>query len=88
MFRMYASNSHSYTHLILALGIVRKPTVWVFITSKYPGIHDIGLATDSWYCARVIVCVGDILGKATSCKVPLQTLRVTVRRTSSRPPSP
>ena len=25
---MYASNSHSYTHLILALGIVREPTVW------------------------------------------------------------
>ena len=44
MFRMYASNSHSYTHLILALGIVREPTIWGFITSKYPGIHDIGLA--------------------------------------------
>ena len=29
---MYASNSHCYTHLILALGIVRKPTVWVIIT--------------------------------------------------------
>ena len=43
MFRMCASNSHSYTHLILAMGIVRKPTVWVFITSKYPGTHDIGL---------------------------------------------
>ena len=43
MFRMYASNSHSYTHLILALGIVREPTVCGFITSKYPGIHDIGL---------------------------------------------
>ena len=43
MFRMYANNSHSYTHLILAMGIVREPTVWVFITSKYPGIHDIGL---------------------------------------------
>ena len=43
MFRMYASISHSYTHLILALGIVREPTVWGFITSKYPGIHDIGL---------------------------------------------
>ena len=28
-------NSHSYTHLILALGIVREPTVWGFITSKY-----------------------------------------------------
>ena len=24
MFRMYASNSHSYTHLILALGIVES----------------------------------------------------------------
>ena len=28
-------NSQSYTHLILALGIVREPTVWGFITSKY-----------------------------------------------------
>ena len=43
MFTMYARNSHSYTRVILALGIVRKPTVWVFITSKYPGTHDIGL---------------------------------------------
>jgi hypothetical protein len=25
---MYASNSHSYTHLILTLGIVREPTIW------------------------------------------------------------
>ena len=38
-------NYHSYTHLIVALGIVREPTVWVFITSKYPGTHDIGLPT-------------------------------------------
>ena len=45
MFRMYACNSHSYTHLILALGIVREPTVWGFNTSEYPGIHDIGLPT-------------------------------------------
>ena len=49
MFRMCASNSHSYTHLILAVGIVRKPTVWVFITSKYPGTHDIGLPSTSTY---------------------------------------
>ena len=41
---MYARNSHSYTHLILALGIVREPTIWAFITVKYPGIHDIGWA--------------------------------------------
>ena len=34
---MYASNFHSYTHLIRALGIVRDPSVWVFITSQYPG---------------------------------------------------
>ena len=45
MLRMYASNSHSYAHSILALGIVREPTVWGFITSQYPGIHDIGLPT-------------------------------------------
>ena len=43
MFRMYASNYHSYTHLIRALGIVREPTVCWFVTSEYPGIHDIGL---------------------------------------------
>ena len=43
---MYASNFHSY--LILALGIVREPTVWGFITSKYPGIHDFGLPTIIW----------------------------------------
>ena len=46
MFRMYASNSHSYTHLILALGIVREPTLWRFIASKYPGTHDNGLPSD------------------------------------------
>ena len=44
---MCASKSHSYTHLILALGIVREPTVWVFITSKYLGTHDIGLPNKS-----------------------------------------
>ena len=37
MFRMCARNSHSCSHLILALGIVREPTVWGFITSQYPG---------------------------------------------------
>ena len=47
MFRMYASNSQSYTHLILALSIVREPTLWVCITSNYPGTHDIGLPTVS-----------------------------------------
>ena len=48
MFRMYANNSHSYTPLIIALGIVRKPTVWGFITSEYPGTHDIGRTIDRW----------------------------------------
>ena len=43
---MYARNSHSYTHLIPALGIVREPTVWGIISSKYPGTHDIGLPTN------------------------------------------
>ena len=41
---MYARNSHTYTRLILALGIVREPTIWGFITSQYPNIHDIGRA--------------------------------------------
>ena len=42
---MYASNSHTYAHLILALGIA---TVWVFITLQYPGIHEIGLPTKAY----------------------------------------
>ena len=45
---------HSYTHLILALGIVREPIVWVFITSKYPGIHDIGLPTKNTFADRTM----------------------------------
>ena len=56
MFRMCASNSHSYTHLILARGIVRKPTVWVFITSKYPGTHDIGLPRNIQYMFEPDCC--------------------------------
>ena len=31
MFKLYASSSHSYTNLILALGIVREPTLWVLL---------------------------------------------------------
>jgi hypothetical protein len=42
MLRMYASNSHTYTHLILAMGIVREPTVWVFHALGHKGV---GLAT-------------------------------------------
>ena len=44
MFRVCARIYHSYTHLILALGIVREPTFWEFITSKYSCTHDIGRA--------------------------------------------
>ena len=47
MFRIYASDYHSYTRLILALGIVKEPTVWGFIFSQYPDIHDISRASDS-----------------------------------------
>ena len=39
---MYAS----YTHLILALGIVESLLHGGFITSQYLGILDIGLAND------------------------------------------
>ena len=49
MFRIYTIHSHSYTHLILALSIVRKPTIWGFITSEYPGIHNIGRAMQITY---------------------------------------
>ena len=50
MFIIYANTFHSYTHLILALCSARKPTVWGFITSKYPGKHDIGLPTHICFC--------------------------------------
>ena len=58
MFRMYASNSHSYTHLILALGIVREPTIWVLITSEYLGIHDIGRANETQIMCNVFMPPG------------------------------
>ena len=67
MFRMYASNSHSYTHLILALGIVREPTVWGFITSKYPGIHDIGLPRNRPF--RKLMLAGYSFGLSRQCLI-------------------
>ena len=51
---MFTSNLHTYTHLILALGIVREPTAWVFMiktqSSQYPGIqwHDSIISRDVW----------------------------------------
>ena len=59
--QMHASNSQSYTHLILALGIVREPTIRVFITSEYPGTHDMGLPTSipaAGYTSPSVVCSG------------------------------
>ena len=47
MIRPCARNYHSYTHLILALGIVRAPTVWGFMTSKYSCTHNIGRTTNT-----------------------------------------
>ena len=58
MFKMYASNSHSYNHLILAVGIVREPAAW-FITSQYHGKHDIGRATMIPVESRVEIFYGD-----------------------------
>ena len=42
---MCTRNYHSFTHLLLALGIVREPTVWEFMTTKYYCAHDIGRAS-------------------------------------------
>ena len=42
----FKDNSHSYTPLPLALGIVIKPMLWLFASSqypippRYPGLHD------------------------------------------------
>ena len=41
MIRVRARNYHINTHLILALGIVREPTVWRFLTSQYSCTRDI-----------------------------------------------
>ena len=38
------ANYYSYTHLIQALGIVRKPTMRDFLKSKYSCTHDIDRA--------------------------------------------
>ena len=62
---MYASNSHSNTRLKLALGIVREPTVWVFITSKYPGTYDIGLPNNMIAFGRTRARVQKKLGQFT-----------------------
>ena len=64
---MYASNYHSYTHLIRALGIVREPTVCWFVTSEYPGIHDIGLPT---VCTEPGVRGGDSAPSAAAALQP------------------
>ena len=42
VFRMHAINTHSYTHLILARGIVRNPTVRVLLLHNllvYMALH-------------------------------------------------
>ena len=57
MFRMYASNSHSYTHLILALGIVRKPTVWYLLLQNI-------LAHMTLACLLMRALVRAVLGPA------------------------
>ena len=36
MFRVRARTYHNYTHLILALGIVREPTVWALLLQNAP----------------------------------------------------
>ena len=53
---MYARIYHRYTHLIPALGIVREPTVWSFITSQYPGIHDMSLPSQGRHRRQTIAC--------------------------------
>ena len=55
MFIMYANNSHTYTHLIIALGIVRNPTIWGLITPKYSCTHDIA--------GLVLTLMGDRAGR-------------------------
>ena len=41
---VYARNYHSYTHLLLALGIIREPKIWWLIKSKYLAVLLTGVA--------------------------------------------
>ena len=54
MFRVCARNYHSYTHIIIALGIVREPTVWGFMTSKYSCTYDIALPASKYTVASAV----------------------------------
>ena len=78
---MYASNSHSYTHLILALGIVREPTVWVFITSNILAhmtlawLHLSGILVRH-YSLKCIHLKLSISGLLTLTSIPLTRTRV------------
>ena len=54
---MYASNSHSYTHLILVLGIGREPTVWGFITSKYSYTNENDPVIDCLAGQKRVLCL-------------------------------
>ena len=49
MSRVCARNNHSYTRLILALGIVRYPAAWGFMTSEYSCTRNIGRAIQYIY---------------------------------------
>ena len=78
---MCARNYHSYTHLILALCIVREPTVWGFMTSTSSStqMSDVGRAAPRpgplgargapvYSCPQPTFAVGegDRLGRAPS----------------------
>ena len=49
---MCASNSHRYTHLILALGIIGEPTVWGYIIlHSILAYNDIDRRAGKYECA-------------------------------------
>ena len=44
--------------IYILYSIVRNPTVWEFITSQYPGIHDVGLLKHTRVCVAVCFTLG------------------------------
>ena len=78
MIRICARNNHRYTHLILALGIIREPTVWGFMISKYSCTHDIGWASVS--LAEILVLAGTTgaggMATPTSTRISARLKRV------------
>ena len=82
--RVCARNSHSYTRLILALGIVRKSTVWGFIIViifLYAHLDDNGWAACANPAVRCAAMEQVQRGAVAAIHYPKQDKKYNVRPT-------